>query len=492
MGTLLWGGAVCAAVGVGIWLLMIGKSQPVALASAVASFAALGALASAETAFYALVAVSCVDGFLKSAVPSAISVVLKDIFLALALGHWLWGFALGHPRPSTATPVALPALLFVLYCIAQMFNSENMSWILALAGLRSWIIWIPVFFIVYDTMYTRRQLDRLILIIAVLSAATAIYGVVQTKIGFGHLYNISPNFSFYRVFMQGEAVRAPSTYVNPGTAGEAMGFAAVACGGAALAAVFSVRQLILAAGGVLSAIGMLATASRAPMLGAMTALTTATLLSRAPRLVIGLMLVAVVGAWQAGRHVGPQAFDRYQHGMLSRETIVARVRTPLENALVMLARYPLGTGIASGVGTGRALHYVDQPVAVKETVSGFVENEFGRAMKELGLPGFALFMWMLWRVISLGVRGTLRCRGRDRVLAAALMSAAIGVAMQLWVGSALYLAPGGIYFWMACALAARMPEHAEAEQAAAVPERTPEQVDQWRRLQQRVGRVRVP
>jgi len=107
-------------------------------------------------------------------------------------------------------------------------------------------------------------------------------------------------------------------------------------------------------------------------------------------------------------------------------------------------------------------------------------------MKELGLPGVWLLAWLMWRVIGGGLRGWRQSTGRDAWLASGLVAAALNLGVQMMVGSVLYLAPGGIYFWIACALAARVPDY-EAQDRAALEERSAEDEAAWNALAGRAG-----
>ncbi len=479
---LLTVGTVCSAIAVGVGVMMTQNNALLALVAAIATLGTVAAIASTEAAIYAVIAVACFDGIIKGFHPSMFSMLLKDIFLAIALAHWIWDGMNGSPRISLSHRVAAPAVMFILYCTAQMFNSENVSWALALAGLRSWCVWIPVFFITYDTIRTRKQFERLILFIAVISAVTGVYGIVQHRIGFQHLYKISSSFAFYTAFAHGANVRAPGTYVHPGTAGSAMSFAATVCIGVALAArAFSLRQVLLLLAAPICLAAMAATGSRAPLVGAAIGLMAFILMTRRAHLVVGLIILLLIGGWQAEKYVGRMMSARYSQSRLNMTVIWQRAIGPFTRGFEMLSLYPLGTGVASGTGAGRAVFLMDEPMHVKSETAVLIENEVGRAMKELGLPGTALFLWLLWRVFTSAFAGWAHSTGRDAWLASGLVASALNLALQLMVGSSLYLAPGGIYFWMACALASRIPDYA-AQDAMALAKREPEQVQEWERL----------
>lgn len=492
LSVLLAAAAVCSSVAVGAGVLLAHNNPMLAGVAVIATLGTVAALASTEAALYATITVACFDGFVKCLQPGLLTVILKDVFLGIALLHWMWDGVNRQERQSLTTRVAVPAVMFTLYCAAQMFNTESLSWALALAGLRSWVIWIPVFFITYDSIRTRRQFERFIMFIAVISAATGVYIIVQNTIGFEHLYNLSPNFSYYEHFGRTPPVRALGTYVHPGVAGASMGFAATVCAGVALGArAFSIQQLLLFVASPVCLVAMAATGSRAPAVGTVFAIAVFVLMVRRPQLLAGVFVLILIGVSQSHRYVGETVAARYGEQSLSAAGALERGANPLLSGFQRLAEYPLGTGVASGAGAGRGAALLDAPVVIKRGTAIMIENEFGRVMKELGLPGLLLYLWLFWRVLGIGFAGHRAGNPRNKMLASGLMAGAVGLAVQLMVGSALYLAPAGIYFWAACAAAARIPDY-EAEERARLEAdgRSPEEAEQWQQLTAPSGAAR--
>jgi len=480
--SLLAMGTFAGALAVGL-ATMIATNQPLlAVAAGIAALGTVAAISSTEASIYAVITIGCMDGLIKGIYPGMFTVLLKDMYLMLALLHWIWDGMNGVGRTSLQTRVAVPAIMFILYCVAQMFNSENMSGLLALAGLRSWVIWIPIFFIAYDSITTRRQFERLLMFIAFISSTTGIYIIVQGQIGYDHLLAINSSFDFYARFQNNDLFRAPGSYVHPGVAGATMSYAAVVCMACALAArPFSLVQILLLISGPICVVAMAATGGRAPLVGAVFGVVAFIIMARRPQLLVGLFILAIIGLWQADVYVGRMMSARYSQSRLNIPAIVDRAIEPLGTGFAMLSKYPLGTGVASGAGTGRAYGMIEEEMSVKGETAVMIENEFGRAMKELGLPGFGLFIWLLWRAMTSAATGLSGGNRRDGLLAAGLVAGAINLSIQLMVGSALYLAPAGTYFWLSCALASRMPSYAEQERIE-LEGRDEEQIKAWDEL----------
>ncbi len=432
----------------------------------------IAALSSLEVAMIGLMAISYVDGFLKGLVVSAASVFAKDIVLAIGLMRWLWLGLTRQRWEALRLPVILPAFLFTLYCTAQMFNTETASPLVALAGLRSWVVWIPVLLIAYDYMTTRAHIERMLVTIVVLSLVTGIYAIVQYNLGFEHLYALSSSFDFYDRFGWGSGVRAVSTFVGPGALGDAMSLSAIFCIGAVLYMRGKAWLKPLMIGTAAICLVALATsASRAPLLGLVVGGLGLLLLLRQPRflfaaVVIGILAVVVLNSYAGG------AFEaRYNPRILGYRTVIGRTTGPMLKGIRSALERPLGVGVATGTGVGRGQVVVGrQAIVVKRTTGGMVENEYGRALRELGFPGFALFLWMLYAAVKMTVFSFMRVRTvESRSLIAACLAVMLSSVARLAVGSALYLVPGGPLFWLAGALAVRTAE-IELARRQSVPE----------------------
>ncbi len=448
-------------------VVMVGEGQVArAFLIALGVGALLAACASLDLAVALLLIVSFLDGFLKGIDPSKLSVFAKDIALLIAFARWGWANLLRRHWPALRMPVTIPALLFVVYCSMEMFNTASADWRVALAGLRTWIVWIPVAYVVYDVARNRANVQRLMLIVIVMAFLTGLYGMIQYRIGFAHLQALGPGFDFYarRFGAPGEAVRATSTFVSPGVLGAAMSLSAVIALAGALFLPRNFLKIFSAATAAVCLVGLGSSASRAPLLGLVAGGAALLILMRKPRLVIALLLIAGVFVWLTSSFAGGAFARRYNREMLRPEGMVNRVLIPLQHGWDSLREHPLGVGVATGAGIGRGADALGRPAMRIGEAGGFVENEYGRALRELGFPGIILFLWLLYRVLAGNIRSYRACRSPAyRAVAAACVSVTISIIFQLSVGSALYLAPGGLLFWTCYAVSQRLPELEAAE-----------------------------
>jgi len=440
----------------------------------------IAALSSLEVTMIGLVVICYVDGFLKGLIVSVASVFAKDIVLAIGVIRWLWLGLTRRQWEALRLPVILPAFLFTLYCTAEMFNTETASPLVALAGLRSWVIWIPVLIVAYDYMTTRAHIERMLVTIVAFSLGTGIYAIVQWNLGFEHLYALGPGFDFYDRFAWGSGVRAVSTFVNPAALGDAMSLSAIFCIGAVLYMRGKTWLKPLMIGTAAVCLVALATSgSRAPLLGLMVGGLGLLLLLRQPRFLFAAAVIGILAVVVLNNYAGGAFEARYNPRMLSYQVVENRVVGPMLGSIKLALARPLGVGVATGTGVGRGRLVVGQEaMMVKRTAGGMVENEYGRALHELGFPGFGLFLWLLYAAVKMTVSSFMQVRTvESRSLIAACLAVMLSGLARLAVGSALYLVPGGPMFWLSGAMAVRTAE-IELARRQAMPEsvRQPESI----------------
>ncbi|HEY3398604.1 MAG TPA: O-antigen ligase family protein [Armatimonadota bacterium] len=409
------------------------------------------------------------DGFIKAADPSRVSLFAKDVFLAIALLRWGYQNLRRRRWPSFALPFTVPMVLFVAYCGAEMFNTTTADPRVALAGVRTWIIWLPCAFLFYDYVVSRAQLQRLLVLVVGLGLLTGIYGIVQFRVGYGHLQGLGAGFAYYTTHFNvlgTDTVRAVSTFVSPGTFGAAMGSVVMLGTGAAAYLQRVPLKIFSGVTAAIALVGLGASASRAPLIGLVAGGFVLLVVARKPRLLalvigIGFVFVVLVGSFAGGAFA-----RRYNRELINSDTITSRFAIPLQHVWVSMLDEPLGVGVATGMGIGRsdADRTAYAPAASSELqasdeASGMVENEYARALRELGIPGALLFIWLIFKALQTFVRSYRRVRTTDyRILVGACLGLAVSIVLQLAVGSVLYLVPSGILFWGMAALCWKLPE----------------------------------
>lgn len=442
-----------------------------------AAAVAIAAFCSLEVAVISLLVVCFTDGLAKGISPGPLSLLAKDFLLIIGLLRWVWVGLNSERWESVRLPLVLPAFLFIIYCVAEMFNTETANFLVALAGFRSWVIWIPLFVVSYEYLTTRRHIERLLTAIMVLALATGIYGIVQYDIGFGHLYRLSSGFDFYRRFSWGTGVRATSTLVHPGTFGDAMSLTAILCVGAVayMRGKWWLKALFVGAAAV-CIVGLATSGARAPLLGLVVGGLALLVLVRRPQLMLAVVVIAIGAVTILNNFAGGAFEARYNPRMVNYLIAIHRAAGPFVAGLNSAIQHPLGVGVATGIGVGRGRELVEQPLLVTGTAGGMVESEYGRALRELGFPGAILFVWLLYVAVKGTVSSYLQARTfAGRSLAAACVGITISTVTRLAVGSALYMVPSGPFFFLACAIGLRVLD-VEAQESQTVGEYEKEQM----------------
>jgi len=469
--------AILAAVG----MFFIAMTQGLALALAFAIMVATlyWAFNSDEGGIYCLIVAALLEGIYKSMSPSMVTMLVKDIFLAILLLRLFWASQRQRDFSWLHQPFTSAAVCFTAYCVALMFAPTTRSFLLALAGLRAWLLWMPVYFPFYAYFTSLNKITRFATVLIYLMLPVSAYGILQGNIGYAHT-RLLPNFYKLSQFYQsdynpnadqneGEGsaqfeatfnpimnVRACSIHISPGAFGAmcaVMVLMSVGYAGYAPSGRMRVWAII---SGLAAAGGLMASGSRAPMLGLVTGMIAMTIVARRrAALIAGLGLIAVVSVFVLRDVTGGGAL-RFEK-RLSSEIVFERAMYPLMTGLEQGLKHPFGNGIATGIGMGRMFYG-----AGLRTAEGarWLENEFGRALGELGFFGAGLWLVMIVGILWHCVKAV-RAIGDapEGFLAAGMFGAMISVFAQLSVGSALYGAHGGMYYWIFAAAIMKTARH---------------------------------
>ena len=452
--------SVVIALALGLTTLGLGSDAMRLLVVGLGGVVLVAAVMSVELAVYGLVVAGAIDGLVKGFSPGYYGLLFKDIALWLVILGWVFrGINSGRLR-SLGHPVALPMALFALYCFAEVFNGTTLQLTVALAGLRTWIMWLPLAFVAYDLFTDRLQIERFLLLIVLCAVPSSLYGAYQYNRGYSHLKDLSPNFSYVDKFAAGDSVRAMSTFSHPGMFGATMAMAALLMIGGVLFTRRGAtwRAILLFAGG-LCVLGMAASGGRTPVFGLAAAALVMMVMLRGARAVPVFVAASLVSVFVVGHLLSSSDRLRISHVPVDRESVVGRVSAPFYAGLAQALDRPFGSGVATGIGVGRGAALVGGDVNISSEANSWVENEYGRVLKELGVPGFILYCWLIasclkWCWHSFRHLRLPGYRGWGAALFATIIS---GLVMQA-SGSTLYQAPSGPIFWICCGMLLKLSQ----------------------------------
>ncbi len=428
----------------------------------------LMALGSPALGLSTLLAVASIDGITKGVLPGWFTLLYKDVILWICVFRWLVTRRHAAAANIAELRVTILLIIFILWVIAEAANVFSAGLLPAAAGVRSWVGWIPVFFVAYEGLRDRRDILSLCYTAVIIAAGVGAYGVVQQAIGMDHLLRVSPHFEYIKRFGSGVPgkYRIISTTPHPGVFGHYMATVLPIALSLVLLPQVRLRQrLVVTVAAVAIVGGAIASGGRLALASLLTSALLLLLLARNIRALAVGSVVTLIVAFGAIRIVSPEALERPAR-LFNWSESIDRVVFPLRAGWRAVMKHPLGTGVATGVGLGRALQLLGGRPAVRiaPVAVGMVEGEFGRAFRELGIPGGLLFVALIVYIFASAFSVHRRLRdSRLRFTTGGLLAAMVAVALGLLVGPALYLMPTAAIFWIAYASILRLRPQAAAE-----------------------------
>ncbi len=408
-----------------------------------------------------MVYLGALDGYLKLSTGSTLVTFVRDILLyALVVG--LLVRAVAERKPLPLPPLGGWVLAFVVLVLVQLFNPQDGSLLHSLGGVKQSLEFVPLFFLTYAYVRTKKALIVFAVLLAALGAANGIVDVIQFKEspaqlaswGTGYAERVDATGAFAqagRIFFDAnnqEHVRPFGLMSDAGSGGLVAAFAlgcilalsslkgrrryiplAVLTAAAAIAGIVTSegRAVIVCSFVVVLAYGILTATSRGR-------LTTA----------VGIGLLCAAAYVAASLFVSGQA-TRYSGLNLSQigQTANQSGRSlALQSIPSNMIHYPLGSGL------GTAGPAVGQSGAPAAAMTANAENEISFAVLETGIPGMVVIIGF---TIALFVLGFRRCRQEPdhdtRLLLAAIIAPIAGMLVLYAVGSVTPTTPGGPYLW---------------------------------------------
>lgn len=462
-------GATWATVGV-IFLSQGEAAQAVLVIYAV--LAGIIALMSSVGGLAMLIMVASIDGISKGVLPGWFTLLFKDVILWLCIFRWAANRMKGIPSEAARLPTTLVLVVFVLCVLVEAANVTTRSPLVAAAGVRSWLGWIPVFVLAYDDVKDRKQILVLFVTMVFGAAVAGLYGAIQQQIGYEHLLRISTNFRYTERLgiMGGNVYRAMGTLPHPGMFGHYMATMMPMALALALAPMLNARTRLwcLVSVAMITA-GAVASGGRLAAATLMTASLVVILVARQTKMVFVGGAVLVLLGLVVYQISSPESVGRMST-VFQGESTLDRMLTPLSRGWQSAVQNPLGQGVATGFAMGRAAALFGAgTLEIDRSAGGMVEGEFGRAFRELGFPGGFLLIYLVAHMLIKGFVALSRVQPREwRYVSAGLYGVMVSGVLGFMVGPALYLMPVAALLWLAYAGLLRLAEP-EVTVAAAAP-----------------------
>lgn len=411
-----------------------------------------------------------------------------DILLAAVIIRWLASALPERRSLLQGVPFARPLMVFIILCVILMFSPLTHP-ILALGGLKAYVIPILVYFLAYQVFVTPEQARQALLALSIPALIVAAYAFIQLASGLSELrlvYSPGELAAKFQGTIQldpatGDLVFRPfSTLQDAGTAAHfnlLSFFLAVAVIGtlARQKAAENRWSLIALPLALLSAAAVVISAVRIAWTGLFIGVIYVAWLSRGRSLnLLPLLAASVIGGvlFVGDTHLGQDLFRR-----------AATMATPVEtfesdrafgwwyNNLWMVENTPLGIGMgkaAPGLGGIQQYAQVDRGFWLPPP-----DNLVGGLLVEVGVPGMLLYLGV---IVAILIRATIlvaRLDGVARGMATGLTGMVLALLSTGIAGASLFSTPVNLYFWALSALLMRLCAQASPATSNALAPVTP-------------------
>jgi len=384
---------------------------------------------------------------------------IKDVLLIIAyLGFINVRRASGnHSRVMTGLKTLL--ICSVFYFGLEVFNSNSPSILLSLVGLKNYLLYPALAFVVPYMFASPKDLEQKLRKYAIIMIPFAALGIIQFAFGpehwmNGYLAHDSENLRMGSMFGAPGAGKARTTGTFSYIGGYVTFLTVMFYLGASLAASkqwrLSENKLPLALVAV-SIAAMFTTGSRGPIFGIILFSPFVLYVWKSGGLMSGRsvahMGLACIVIYISVTYAVPDAIEAYQYRASHSDNPMERLTWGLTENYDALVESPvLGTGMAS---TNAAAVTIMRTTDFWWLNGTQVEGETARVLLETGAVGFMLvFTARIWLLLSAMVLGT-----KFRTpLYVSLSGAIAGFFAQNLTGIVINNPTGGIYYWFAAGL----------------------------------------
>lgn len=404
------------------------------------------------------------DGYLKLATGSNYVTFVRDVLLySLTIG--LIVRAAVRRSPFVAPPLSGWVIAFVVIVLIQLLNPNNGSPLHSLAGVRQNLEFVPLFWLTYMFVRTKRALRGFVLLFAVVAIANGVVTYVQSRESPAQLAAWGPGYA-ERVLGTGQFSQGGRTYYaadgqqftrpfglmsDAGTGGLVCAYA-LGCI-IALATLPGKRRYLLPAAlaAAIAVAGMITAQGRSVIIGGVVVVAGYALMTGSARfrgrvipllMAVGVAGVAYVAATQvlvstSSRDTSINASQIVQTATQSRGLAIRQIPWNI-------VHYPLGSGLGSG---GPALTEPGPP-AVFQTTGVNAETEISLATLDTGVPGMLTIVGFTLVLLFVGLSRVPREPDPEsRVLLSALIAPLGALFVLFWVSPLLATTPSGPYLF---------------------------------------------
>jgi hypothetical protein len=409
-----------------------------------------------------MVYLAMADGVIKNMTMSSSATLGRDLLLyAIVIG--LIFKRMARKERFVAPPFTGWIVAFLGVILVQMFNPNDVSISHSIASTRPHLEFVPLFFLGYSVLNTRRRLKGFLMLLLICAAANGVAGLAQFSISPAQLASWGPGYAAKIKGGNGISARGfvDSTgqqRTRPFGLGGDMGF-----GGAvgllalpAAIALLSLRgnrrmKILVGVLGVGAVIAVITSQARTDLIAAVLAIVgyfiLATSARRLPRVLFGAVVAGLLGFAVLSVLVSStnaHLFDRYKSIAPSKvfSTAVTYRQGTIAEVPVYMGSYPLGAGIGKTGPAGNSF-------GGSGTYGLNAESEPTYLILELGIPGLLVVTAFQLRMIGLSFRMRRLGDFEMRALLAAVAAPLFAILISGFVGISTAATPDSPYLWFA-------------------------------------------
>lgn len=446
------------------WIL---DGQYVLLIVSLALFAmVIATLLNQLASLYILVALAVVYSPLKDFSTGLLAFIMLDLLFVVVVVGWIGQKILERGPLVPPTPLGRPLLVYAAVVTIMALN-PTVSLLQNLMGWRAWLLYTPLYLIGYETFDSRPRLERFLTFCLVLAGLVSLYGVIQYVIGPKRFMFLSETLAsrhggavailaappvgptpnpYFRIF---------STMVSAGALGSFCAFFGVVALHAYLSCRGLVKKIFYGVLFLLILLTLFLTASRSSWIAFFLCSALLCLLRvRRSTLNIAIAGVLVYFLFLVTASLTEGFLVDRAMTLRDQDFLSDRISGTFVGAFEHALEYPLGRGLGHTGGVPAVLAR-EWKIETRN-----MDNEFGRALLEMGWIGLALlvyFVIMLFRLLFAALRAGQRGDVASPLTAVSL--ALVTVLVGLPVGNPLGTSiPQSVYFWLLLGAAVRLTE----------------------------------
>jgi hypothetical protein len=417
--------------------LASGKTNLVTLIAVAATFAL--SFAFWRQAVYGVLVIVFVEGYLRNLFNDPAVLLFKDLAL-LAIYMRVIGDRV-HRRLSIlpSSPIALPLAVFAGIVFVQMANPHVTSFQQTLVGVRTWLYYVPLYFVAREMIANEADLRRFAWFILVCAVPIGMLGFYQYVAGSDAYANLGPGFA-NATFIAGDGAsvifRPNATFAWSSNFALFLALATLLCLGLLLGSRGHKRWALSALLVALIAANVLENQrSLLVLLPPLMLLTVA--LRRSASTAVTTALAVVLGLAVVGLIASQGTFLRVD-GLIRNEGGIFHVRTmTYAEHFRMALRSPIGFGTgATAIGS----RYVAGDIPL------FVEFSLAKVAGDLSLVGLAAYLWLFAVLLKTTLAAHQRA-SHVRLVGAASLAAATFSFQLLALYAGYDLAVVAVPFW---------------------------------------------